>query len=80
MQDQVLAILRGQLTEIIAGTLFVFIGLTVCAMAAIRRRRGVRLFLWLGIWSAMYETPLLTACFIERDYSALCQQGGKRLF
>jgi phosphoserine phosphatase RsbU/P len=51
--------LRGQLVEIISGTVFVFIGLTACAIAPIRRS-GVRLFLWLGIWSAMYGTGLLT--------------------
>ena len=58
MEDQVLRILRGQLVEIISGTVFVFIGLAACAIAAIRRS-GVRLFLWLGIWSAMYGTGLL---------------------
>jgi sigma-B regulation protein RsbU (phosphoserine phosphatase) len=51
--------LRGQLIEIISGTFFVFIGLAACTVAAIRRS-GVRLFLWLGIWSAMYGTELLT--------------------
>jgi sigma-B regulation protein RsbU (phosphoserine phosphatase) len=51
--------LRGQLVEIISGTVFVFIGLTACAIAAIRRS-GVRLFLWLGTWSMMYGTGLLT--------------------
>ena len=51
--------LRGQLVEIISGTVFVFIGLTACAIGAIRRN-GVRLFLWLGIWSAMYGSGLLT--------------------
>src|SRR5215471_9681346 len=61
LQDQALATLRGQLIEIISGTFFVFIGLTACAIAAIRRS-GVRLFLWLGIWSAMYGTGLLTRC------------------
>jgi len=35
------------------------IGLAACAIAVIRRS-GVRLFLWLGIWSAMYGTGLLT--------------------
>lgn len=37
--------LRGQLVEIISGTVFVFIGLTACAIAAIRRRSGVRLLI-----------------------------------
>lgn len=58
MQDQVQALLRGQLSEIISGTVFAFVGLTACAMAAIRRS-GVRVFLWLGIWSAMYGFGLL---------------------
>lgn len=57
--DQALATLRGQLVEIISGTVFVFIGFAACAIAAMRRS-GVRLFLWLGIWSAMYGTGLLT--------------------
>jgi len=52
-------VLRGQLGEISAGTVFTFIGLAACAIAAIRRS-GVRLFMWLGIWSAMYGTGLLT--------------------
>jgi sigma-B regulation protein RsbU (phosphoserine phosphatase) len=59
LQDQALATLRSQLIEIISGTVFVSIGLAACAMAAVRRS-GVRLFLWLGIWSAMYGTGLLT--------------------
>ena len=59
MEEQVLAILRGQLAEIVSGTIFVLIGLAACAIAAIRRS-GVRLFLWLGIWSAMYGTGLWT--------------------
>jgi len=59
MQDQAPAMLRGQLLEIISGTVFVFIGLAACAIAAIRRS-GVRLFLWIGIWSAMYGMGLLT--------------------
>lgn len=59
MGDQVLAMLRGQLINIILGTIFLFIGLAACSIAAIRRRSGVRLFIWLGIWSAMYGVGLL---------------------
>jgi sigma-B regulation protein RsbU (phosphoserine phosphatase) len=36
------------------GSVFLFIGLAACCIAAIRRRSGVRIFVWLGIWSAMY--------------------------
>jgi len=59
LEDRVLALLRGQLVEIISGTVFVFVGLAACAIAVIRPS-GVRLFLWLGIWSALYGTGLLS--------------------
>jgi sigma-B regulation protein RsbU (phosphoserine phosphatase) len=52
--------LRDQLTHIILGAIFLFIGLAACSIAAIRRRSGVRLFIWLGIWSATYGASLLT--------------------
>jgi hypothetical protein len=51
--------LRGQLADIILGAVFLFIGLAACSIAAIRRRSGVRLFIWLGIWSALYGAGLL---------------------
>jgi phosphoserine phosphatase RsbU/P len=59
LEDQILAMLRGQLADIILGTIFLFIGLAACSIAAMRRRSGVRLFIWLGIWSAMYGAGLL---------------------
>jgi phosphoserine phosphatase RsbU/P len=46
--------LRGQVADIIVGSVFLFIGLAVLGIAAIRRRSGVRIFFWLGLWSAMY--------------------------
>jgi sigma-B regulation protein RsbU (phosphoserine phosphatase) len=52
--------LRDQLARIIIGAIFLFIGLAACSIAAIRRRSGVRLFIWLGTWSAMYGASLLT--------------------
>jgi len=51
--------LRGQLADIISGAIFSFAGLAVCSIAAIRWRSGVRLFVWLGIWSATYGAGLL---------------------
>jgi phosphoserine phosphatase RsbU/P len=59
LEDQVQAMLRGQLAEIISGSIFLFMGLAACSIAAIRRRSGVRLIIWLGIWSAMYGAGLL---------------------
>jgi len=55
--------LRGQLADIILGAVFVFIASQMwgaCSIAAIRRQSGVRLFIWLGIWSAIYGIGLLT--------------------
>jgi sigma-B regulation protein RsbU (phosphoserine phosphatase) len=60
LEGQVLAMLRGQLEQIIFGTIFLFFGLAACSIAAIRRRSGARLFVWLGIWSALYGASLLT--------------------
>src|SRR5690242_6175389 len=59
LEDPVLAMLSGQLADIILGTVFLFIGLAACTIAAIRRRSGIRLFIWLGIWSALYGAGLL---------------------
>jgi sigma-B regulation protein RsbU (phosphoserine phosphatase) len=46
--------LRGQIADIIIGSIFVFVGVATCSIAAIRSRKGVSIFVWLGIWSAMY--------------------------
>jgi len=62
LEDQVLAMLRGQLADIILGTVFLFIASQMwgaCSIAAIRRQSGRRLFIWLGIWSAIYGIGLL---------------------
>lgn len=60
LTDQVLATLRGEVADIIAGSVFLFIGLAACSIAAIRRRRGMRIFVWLGMWSAMYGAEHLS--------------------
>ncbi len=49
MEDQVQALLRGQLAEVILGSIFLFMGLAACSIAAVRRRSGLRLVIWLGI-------------------------------
>lgn len=52
--------LRGEVADIISGTVFVFVGLAACGIAVMRRRSGVRVLVWSGIWSAMYGArPLL---------------------
>jgi phosphoserine phosphatase RsbU/P len=52
--------LRGQITYIILGAVFLFVGLAACAAAAIRGRSGVRLLIWFGILNVLYGTRLLT--------------------
>jgi sigma-B regulation protein RsbU (phosphoserine phosphatase) len=51
--------LRDQVADIVFGTVFVFVGFAACGIAAMRRRRGMRILVWLGIWSAMYGARLL---------------------
>ncbi|HEY4932510.1 MAG TPA: PP2C family protein-serine/threonine phosphatase [Terriglobales bacterium] len=53
-ETEALATLRGDLIEICTGTTFVVIGLMALAVAALRRRSGVRAIVWVGVWSAMY--------------------------
>src|SRR5664279_4757944 len=53
-ETQALATLRGDMIEICTGTAFVIVGLVALAVAALRRRSGVRAIVWVGIWSAMY--------------------------
>lgn len=59
MEDQVPALLRDQLSDIIAGAVFLFIGVASCSIAVIRGESKMRLFMWLGIWSGMYGLALL---------------------
>jgi phosphoserine phosphatase RsbU/P len=52
--------LRGQIIDLVCGSIFVFVGLAACFIAVIRRTGGVRFFALLGIWSAMYGALQLT--------------------
>ena len=62
MQEQALAMVRGQVIDIISGSVFVFLGLAACGIAAMRRSSGVRVLIWWGIWCAIYAVqPLLDA-------------------
>jgi phosphoserine phosphatase RsbU/P len=61
-EQQVLAMLRDQVGEICFGTTFVVIGVAALAVAAIRRRSGVRAIVWLGIWSVVYGVLRLVGC------------------
>jgi sigma-B regulation protein RsbU (phosphoserine phosphatase) len=52
--NQGVALLRDEVLGICAGTAFVMVGVAAWALAAARRRSGVRVFVWLGTWSAVY--------------------------
>jgi len=52
--------LRGQIVDIVVGSVFLFVGFASGSIAAIRRRARVRIFVWLGLWSAMYGTLRLS--------------------
>jgi sigma-B regulation protein RsbU (phosphoserine phosphatase) len=49
-----MTLLRDQVLGICVGTAFVVVGVAAGAVAALRRRSGVRVFAWLGTWSAVY--------------------------
>src|SRR5271169_4273444 len=55
------------MVEICTGTTFVIIGLMALAVAALRRRSGVRAIVWVGVWSATYGVLSLvgTPLFVE---------------
>jgi len=59
LETQTLAVTPGQIGAIMLGTVFVFIGLVACTMAVLRRRSGVRLLVWQGIFSGMYGARIL---------------------
>jgi phosphoserine phosphatase RsbU/P len=65
--DAALQTLRGEVVDIVLGTIFLSIGATACAIAAIRWHRGVLILLWLGIWSGMFgvqrliQTPMVVS-------------------
>ena len=57
--DAALATLRSEVIDIVLGTVFLSVGATACAIAAIRWRRGARILVWWGIWSALYGLQTL---------------------
>jgi phosphoserine phosphatase RsbU/P len=52
--DAALETLRGDVINIVLGTVFLTVGATACAIAAIRWRRGVGILVWWGIFSGLY--------------------------
>ena len=75
--DATLETLRAEVVDIVVGTIFVSIGATACAIAAIRWRRGGPILVWLGIWSGMHglqkliERPMMVAVLPQALRSAI---------
>jgi phosphoserine phosphatase RsbU/P len=53
------ASLRGDLRDVIGGTFFVLIGLIAFSLAAMRRRSGIAMRVWLGVWSTLFGANAL---------------------
>ena len=51
--------LRDRIAYMIFGTVFLFIGLSACGIAVMRRRSGGKFLIWLGVWSAIEGTEYL---------------------
>ena len=51
--------LSRQVGEIFFGTLFFLVGLIAAGIALIRRGRGVRILIWLALWSGLYGARML---------------------
>ena len=58
-ESQSLSVLRGELANLVAGNFFLFIGLIAFSIAVIRRRGGVRILVWIGIWSIIFGSNML---------------------
>ena len=52
---------RAEFAVIILGTIFVFIGVAACCIAAVRRGNTGRTLAWFGIFSALYGVRLFAA-------------------
>lgn len=57
--DAALQTLRGDVINIVLGTVFLAVGGTACTIAAIRERSGVRMLMWWGVFSGMYGLQTL---------------------
>src|ERR1700756_1303487 len=57
--DAALKTLRGDVIDIVFGTVFLAVGAMACAIAAIRGRKGLRMLVWWGIFAAMYGLQIL---------------------
>jgi phosphoserine phosphatase RsbU/P len=67
LADAAVETLRGEVVDIVVGAIFLSIGVTACAIAAIRWRQGVRILVWFGIFSGMYGIQSLLQTLIVQQ-------------
>jgi sigma-B regulation protein RsbU (phosphoserine phosphatase) len=58
-QDPVLVLLREHVAAMLLGTVFLFVGLVACCIAAARRRGESRLLVWFGLFIGLYGLRML---------------------
>jgi sigma-B regulation protein RsbU (phosphoserine phosphatase) len=59
LHDPFLDLVRAHVADTLFGTIFLFIGLCACTIAAIRRHSEVRLLVWFGLFIGMYGARIL---------------------
>jgi sigma-B regulation protein RsbU (phosphoserine phosphatase) len=59
VQDPSLGLLRETTVDTIAGSIFLFIGLTACLLALLRHRSEFRLLVWTGLFIGLYGSRML---------------------
>jgi len=64
---QIQAMLPGQVGGIMLATVFLCVGLTNCAIAAIQSRGRVRILFWFGIFNVMYGIRLLAQVLLPQS-------------
>ena len=53
-QAEAVSLLGSEISRIMSGTFFLMLGLLAFAIAVVRRRAGVRVMVWLALWSSMF--------------------------
>jgi phosphoserine phosphatase RsbU/P len=71
LENQAVVITQTGIVEIVLGTVFLFIGLVACAIAAIRGHGRTRILVWQGIFSGMYGIRMLA--FVPAVFSLFPQ-------
>jgi phosphoserine phosphatase RsbU/P len=59
VEEQILTMLRGQVGNIMLGTVFLFVGLVACAVSNTRDRQEKRILLWFALLSMLWGARLL---------------------